>query len=42
MKAAKKSMGCELTGEGYIKVKPSHGTTVNGVFVCAIIQHVCV
>jgi thioredoxin reductase len=28
------SLGCELTGEGYIKVDPFQETTVNGVFAC--------
>ena len=27
-------LGCELTGEGYIKVDPFQETTVNGVFAC--------
>lgn len=29
-----KLLGCELTGEGYIKVDPFQETTVNGVFAC--------
>jgi len=28
------SLGCELTGEGYIKVDPFQETTLNGVFAC--------
>lgn len=29
-----KSLGCELTGDGYIKVDPFQETTVEGVFAC--------
>lgn len=28
------SLGCELTGDGYIKVDPSQKTTVHGIFAC--------
>jgi thioredoxin reductase len=28
------NLGCELTGEGYIKIDTSHKTTINGIFAC--------
>lgn len=34
MKSIKESLGCELTGEGYIKVNPFQETTVDGIFAC--------
>lgn len=28
------SLGCELTGDGYIKVDPFHQTTIDGIYAC--------
>ena len=29
-----KELGCELTQEGYIKIDPTHRTTIQGVYAC--------